>query len=122
MAEENKGRRRSAASFDGEDLVWWLAEVGGDERAERKAVDAYLAGFSEAARTAKLDALRSGVAEARARRGNEKPPPDWWTLANGLEQKEAEVGREWRLQAKSVAGALEEFARADPDRRPRLAA
>ena len=113
MAEENEGGRRPAASFDGGDLVWWLAEVGGDERAERKAVDAYLAGFSEAARTAKLDALRSGVAEARERRGKEKPPPDWCTLADGIEQKEAEVGREWRLQAKSVAGALEEFAGAD---------
>ena len=116
MAEENEGGRRPAASFDGGDLVWWLAEVGGDERAERKAVDAYLAGFSEAARTAKLDALRSGVAEARERRGTEKPPPDWCTLADGIEQKEAEVAREWRLRAKSVAGALEEFTQGDPGR------
>ena len=114
MAEGNEGTRRQATSFDGGDLVHWLAEIGGDERAERKAVDAYLAGFSEAARGAKLDALRSGVAEARARLEKEKPPPDRWTLANGIEQKEAEVGREWRLQAKSVAGALEEFAAADP--------
>ena len=116
MAEENEVTRRSAAAFDGEDLVRWLAAVGGDERAERKAVGAYLAELSEAARGAKLEALRSGVAEARERREKEKPPPDWWTLANGIEQKEAEVGREWRLQAKSVAGALEEFARADPGR------
>ena len=114
MAEEKEGTGRSAAAFDGEDLVRRLAEAKGDERAERKAVGEYLAELSEAARGAKVDALRSGVAEARARRENEKPPPDWWTIANGLEQKEAEVGREWRLQAKSVAGALEEFARADP--------
>ena len=116
MAEGNEGGRRPAGAFDGGDLVWWLAEVGGDERAERKAVDAYLAGFSEAARGAKVDALRSGAAEARTRRENEKPPPDWCTLADGIEQKEAEVGREWRLRAKSVSGALEEFARTDPGR------
>ena len=114
MARENEGAGRSAASFDGEDLVRRLTGAGGDERAERKAVGDYLAELSEAARGAKLDALRSGVAEARARREKEKPPPDWWTLANGIEQKEAEVGREWRLRAKSVAGALEEFAQADP--------
>ena len=114
MAEEKDGTRRSAAAFDGEDLVRRLAEAGGDEGAERKAVGDYLAELSAAARGAKLEALRSGVAEARERREKEKPPPDWWTLANGIEQKEAEVGREWRLQAKSVAGVLEEFAQADP--------
>ena len=114
MAQEREGGGRSAAAFDGQDLVGRLTEAGGDERAERKAVGEYLAELSEAARGAKVDALRSGVAEARARRENEKPPPDWWTIANGLEQKEAEVGREWRLQATSVAGALEEFATSDP--------
>ena len=114
MAREKEGTARSAAAFDGEALVRRLAGAGGDERAERKAVGEYLAELSAAARVAKLDALRSGVAEARARREKEKPPPDWWTLANGIEQKEAEVSREWRLQAKSVAGALEEFAQADP--------
>ena len=114
MAREREGAGRSATAFDGEDLVRRLAEAGGDEHAERTAVGEYLAELSEAARGAKVETLRSGVAEARARRENEKPPPDWWTIANGLEQKEAEVGREWRLQAKSVAGALEEFAQADP--------
>ncbi len=112
MAQRD-GTARSATAFDGEDLVRRLTGAGGDERAERKAVGQYLAELSAAARGAKLDALRSGVAEARARREKENPPPDWWTLANGIEQKEAEVGREWRLQAKSVAGALEEFAQAD---------
>ena len=113
MAQRD-GTARSATAFDGEDLVRRLTGAGGDERAERKAVGEYLAELSVAARGAKLEALRSGVAEARARREKEKPPPDWWTLANGIEQKEAEVGREWRLRAKSVAGALEEFAEADP--------
>ena len=114
MARENEDTARSAASFDGGILVRRLTEAKGDERVERKAVGDYLAELSEAARGAKLDALRSGVAEARERREKAKPPPDSWTLANGIEEKEAEVGREWRLQAKSVAGALEEFAQADP--------
>ncbi len=113
MAQRD-GTARSATAFDGEDLVRRLTGADGDEGAERKAVGDYLAELSAAARGAKLDALRSGVAEARARREKENPPPDWWTLANGIEQKEADVGREWRLQAKSVAGALEEFAQADP--------
>ena len=98
----------------GADLVRRLAEAGGDEGAERKAVGAYLAEFSAAAREAKVDALRSGVAEARARQEKEKPPPDEWTLANGIEQRGEEVGREWRLRAKSVGAALDEFAEVDP--------
>ena len=114
MARENEGTARSAAAFDGGDLVRRLTEAKGDERAEMKAIGEYLAELSAAARGAKLEALRLGVAEARERREKEKPPPDWWTLANGIEQKEAEVGREWRLQAKSVAGALGQFAEADP--------
>ena len=45
----------------------------------RRSASQYLAELSAAARGAKLDALRSGVAEARARREKENPPPDWWS-------------------------------------------
>ena len=118
MAVEKDGGSggRTAGAFDGQGLVRALANAGGDERAEREAVRGYLAEFSEAAREAKLDALRSGVAEARERREKEKPPPDRWTLVNGLEQKEEEVGREWRLAARSVAAGLDEFVQSDPQK------
>ena len=109
-------RGRTAGAFDGQGLVRALANAGRDERAEREAVRGYLAELSEAAREAKLDALRSGVAEARERREKEKPPPDRWTLVNGLEQREEEVGREWRLAARSVAAGLDEFVQSDPQK------
>ena len=118
MAVEKDGGSggRTAGAFDGQGLVRALAHAGGDERAEREAVRGYLAELSEAAREAKLDALRSGVAEARERREKEKPPPDRWTLVNGLEQREEEVGREWRLAARSVAAGLDEFVQSDPQK------
>ena len=109
-------RGRTAGAFDGEGVLRALAKAGGDERAEREVVRAHLAEFSESAREAKLDALRSGVAEARERREKEKPPPDRWTLINGLEQKDEEVGREWRVAARSVAAGLDEFVQSDPQK------
>ena len=109
-------RGRTAGAFDGEGVLRALAKAGGDERAEREVVRTHLAEFSESAREAKLDALRSGVAEARERREKEKPPPDRWTLINALEQKEEEVGREWRVAARSVAAGLDEFVQSDPQK------